>query len=135
MKAPRWLPTEIYNLIVFDFCPDALHQYLQTCLNNHFAWDVRYFVYPSARYNSLLRNYDTETLFYFLVRLRRCNLQLKRKKSRKFLKVIDYSDFPEVEKRLYHYSISHFFGLIKPQRCSRRRTVPLQIELGSSSRA
>ena len=133
MKSPVWLPEEIWDIIQFDFCPNALHEFLQTSIDNYFARDLKYFVYPSCRFNALLQNYDTETLFYFLCRLRYFGkLPRKGRLSRRFLKTITYKDFPKVQKRLYGYSVSNFFGLIKVK-CSKPRTLHSLIELATSS--
>jgi hypothetical protein len=135
MGPPAWLPQEIWEIIVFDYCPDALHEFLQTSIDNYFASDVKNFVYPSCRFNALLKNYDTETLFFFLCRLRYFNQLIKKeKRSHRFLKTIGYKDFPKVQKRLYSYSVSNFFGLIKPIVCSKQRTPRSLTELASSSR-
>ena len=101
-------PKEVWNLIFFEFNPTPVKQYLQTCLNNHYAISFRHYLFPTCRYTYTFETADIKTLLLFLARLRNFYAPTKRYKSRKYLTVISYNDFPKIEKLLKAHTFSFF---------------------------
>ena len=118
---PKWLPKELWRLIFFEFNPSPLHEYLLTSLNNHYAVSFRHYIYPSCKYTPIFQRAGITTLLMLLFRLRTYYAPLKRYKSRRYLRVITYDDFPLIEKLITTHKYSLFFNNIKPPLCLRQR--------------
>ena len=118
---PDWLPKDIFNLIIFEYSPDPVHEYLQTMLCNWYISDIRLYVMPSANYSEILKKYDTGILLYFYMKMLCFRPRFKTRKSRKYLQLIDYSDFRKIEKALWTLRFTEFFGFIKPPKCGNLR--------------
>ena len=98
------LPKVIQELIIFEFCGDAVREMLCTEVANRFSTQIRQYILPSYEQRRYLRFACIFGMGYVYVSCLYSNLLRKERKSRKYLKLVEYGDFP----RLHHVLVKIF---------------------------
>ena len=104
MKFPSVLPKCLVDLIVLEFCPDALHSYLCTSLANFYSESIRTCILPSYKQRTFLRRSSLTSAACLYMACRWYSFPKKKRLSKKHLSYISYSDF----KKLEHFLVENF---------------------------
>ena len=96
-KFETCLPQEIVRLIVLEFNPTALREFLATELCNRYAEEISRKVIPDYQQRHFVRTSSISGMAYLLMTCRWFELDTKWRKSRKHLKLINYKDFKKMD--------------------------------------
>ena len=100
------LPKVIQELILFEFSGDAMREFLCTEVANRFSTEIRAIIMPSYEQRRYLRYACVFGMGWVYVSCLYGDLHQKERKSRKYLHLVDYEDFP----RLHHVLVKVFLA-------------------------